>query len=97
MSVPEPERPPVDDNDPAPAVGTPARSPWLWAGIAACVGTFLLMGVSRSFPFDPDGWLGRWYVQALIVAIGVGGFWSAAWLIDRAYRRRGRTGDGHPV
>lgn len=86
MTVPEPEQTSVGNNptsDPAPA----ARSPWLWAGIAGFVVFVLLKGVSRVFPFDPDGWLGRWYVQALIVAIAVGVFWAASRLIGRAYRR----------
>lgn len=44
---------------------------------------FGLGGATRAFPFDPDGWLGRWQVQASITALAIinsiGGFWLLFW------------------
>jgi hypothetical protein len=44
---------------------------------------FGLGGAARAFPFDPDGWLGRWHVQASISVLMwlflIGGFWLVLW------------------
>jgi hypothetical protein len=64
------------------------RSPWLWAGVAVFVVAMGLQGLSRIFPFDPDGWLGHWYVQLAIATTAVSAFLGGAHLIGRGSGRR---------
>ena len=70
-----------------------SRSPWWWAGVLVLVVAFGLFGATRAFPFDPDGWLGRWYVQAAVTSLGIILFIGGFWLVTRG--RPGRQQETH--
>jgi hypothetical protein len=86
MTVEEPEQP---DEAPAPVRGL--RSPFVWIGVVVFLAGLAVGGLSRRFPFDPDGLMGEWYVQSLLTALAVIGMLGGAWLIARGYTGRGTT------
>lgn len=68
------------------------RSPWTWAGVALILVGLALGGIRRSFPFEPEGLLGHWFVQTAMVIAAIAALVIGVWMVVRGYRGRA-TGD----
>ncbi|MGI5213058.1 hypothetical protein [Plantactinospora sp. CA-290183] len=88
MTDAEPDQTPVEGGQRPPE--PPARSPLVWVGVLVCVAALVPLGLNRMYPFDPGGWLGHWYVEALASVTGIGGTLLGVWLVGRGYRGRNR-------